>query len=109
MKLSWLKPSSVAIASVQIPVILGLIILLEILIYQLLNVFGFQIAPFGVFYLLMVLLIFIHLLGIPIAATVGVILSVISLFAEKKRTIAIPGFLLNGGILLFLSILFFGQ
>lgn len=109
MKLSRLKPTSVAVASIQIPIILGSIILLEVLIYQLQMFLHLQIAPFGVAYLLFILLIFIQMWGIPIALTVGVILSLVSLFAEKKRPIAIAGLIFNGGILVFLAFLFVGR
>ena len=108
MKLSLLKPSSCAVASLRIGIIVVLTIIIAALAYKtpaiirLLNQ-NILIA------LLTSLLFFVYIFCILVGAFTGVVLSIVSLArGEKLWTIAVSGLFLNAIVLLLFAIKFFG-
>lgn len=109
MKLYLFKPSSCAVASLRIGIIIGLTIIIAVLAYKTPAII--RLLQQDIFLALLTsLLFFVYIFCVLVGAFTGVVLSIVSLTQREERwTIAVSGLFLNAIVLILFAIKFFGS
>jgi hypothetical protein len=108
MKLYLFKPSSWAVASLRIGIIIGLTIIIAVLAYKTPAIVHLLLQNI-LTALITSLLFFVYIFCVLIGAFTGVVLSVVSLARkEEQLASAVSGLFLNAIVLLLFAIKFFG-
>jgi hypothetical protein len=108
MKLHLFKPSSCAVASLRLGIIIVLTIIIAVLAYKTPAIIHLLLQNM-LTALLASLLFFVYIFCVLVGAFTGLVLAIVSLARREERwAIAVSGLFLNAIVLLLFAIKFFG-